>query len=138
MTLISAERLAERLALDGSSVRVADVRWYLNRPGAGRLAYEAGHIPGALFLDLDADLSDPHGLGAPGRHPLPRPEDLMRRLGEAGIGSEHLVVAYDDAGGTNAARLWWMLDNLGHRGGVAVLDGGVGACLLYTSDAADE
>jgi len=53
----------------------------------------------------------------------------MRRLGEAGIGSEHLVVAYDDAGGTNAARLWWMLDNLGHRGGVAVLDGGVGAWL---------
>jgi thiosulfate/3-mercaptopyruvate sulfurtransferase len=127
VSLISARTLAERLQGDGAQLRVADVRWYLNRPGDGRRVYEAGHIPGAVFLDLDSDLSDPDGLGAPGRHPLPQPDRLARRLGELGIGSEHFVVAYDDMGGVNAARLWWMLDNLGHQGGVAVLDGGIGA-----------
>ena len=129
MTLISVDELSDRLAMDDPFLRVVDVRWYLNRPGAGRAAYDAGHIPGALFLDLDADLSDAHGLGAPGRHPLPRPADFARTLAARGIGSQHLVVAYDDAGGTVAARLWWMLDNLRHGGGAAVLDGGIGAWL---------
>jgi thiosulfate/3-mercaptopyruvate sulfurtransferase len=127
VTLIGANELARRLAMDDPALRVCDVRWYLNRPGDGRAAYDDGHIPGAIFLDLDEDLADPHGLGAPGRHPLPAPTDFARRLGRLGIGSRHLVVAYDDAGGVNAARLWWMLDTLGHRGGVAVLDGGIGA-----------
>lgn len=113
--------------MDDPLLRVCDVRWYLNRPGAGRAAYDEAHIPGAIFLDLDAELSDPAGLGAPGRHPLPRPADFGQRLGERGIGPRHFVVAYDDAGGTIAARLWWMLDNLRHPGGVAVLDGGIGA-----------
>lgn len=108
-------------------MRVVDVRWYLGKPGAGRIAYEAGHIPGAIFLDLDADLSDADGYGAPGRHPLPSPQQFSRRLAHAGIGSDSFVVAYDDSGGTTAARLWWMLDNLRHRGGVAVLDGGIQA-----------
>jgi thiosulfate/3-mercaptopyruvate sulfurtransferase len=128
VSLIGAVALAERLRTRGDT-RVADVRWYLNRPGAGRAAYDDGHIPGALFLDLDADLSDPEGLGAPGRHPLPSPRTVAQTLGRIGIGSEHFVVAYDDAGGTVAARLWWMLDRLGHRGGVAMLDGGIGAWL---------
>jgi thiosulfate/3-mercaptopyruvate sulfurtransferase len=127
MVLISVDELGRRLPADDDGIRVADVRWYLNRPGAGRAAYDAGHIPGAIFLDLDEDLSDPNGLGAPGRHPLPPPAAFRRRLEAAGIGSRHFVVAYDDSGGTTAARLWWMLDNLGHRGGVAVLDGGIGA-----------
>jgi len=125
VALISAEELARRI--DDDDVRVVDVRWYLGQPGMGRAAYEAGHIPGAIFLDLDDDLSDRDGYGAPGRHPLPRPVEFERRLEAAGIGSAHFVVAYDDAGGANAARLWWMLDNLGHRGGVAVLDGGIDA-----------
>jgi thiosulfate/3-mercaptopyruvate sulfurtransferase len=125
MVLISVDDLARRLAADDQEIRVVDVRWYLNRPGAGRAAYDAGHIPGAVFLDLDADLSDPHGLGAPGRHPLPQPAAFRGRLEAAGIGSRHQVVAYDDSGGTTAARLWWMLDNLHHRGGVSVLDGGI-------------
>src|SRR4051812_18943078 len=107
--------------------RVVDVRWYLGRPGAGRAAYDEGHIPTAIFLDLDTDLSDHDGLGAPGRHPLPSASAFARRLGERGVGSDDLVVVYDDMGGTIAARLWWMLDNLGHRGGVAVLNGGIGA-----------
>lgn len=121
MALISVDELAGRL--DAPDLRVVDVRWYLNRPGQGRQAYEAGHIPGAIFLDLDEDLSGEEGAG---RHPLPYPLDLRRRLEETGIGSEHLVVAYDDTGGTTAARLWWMLDNLGHER-VAVLDGGLRA-----------
>jgi thiosulfate/3-mercaptopyruvate sulfurtransferase len=127
MTLISVADLAARLGADDPFLRVVDVRWYLNQPGAGRAAYDAGHLPTAIFLDLDADLADPDGLGAPGRHPLPRPADFRRLLAERGIATRHLVVAYDDAGGTVAARLWWMLDNLGHRGGAAVLDGGIAA-----------
>jgi thiosulfate/3-mercaptopyruvate sulfurtransferase len=126
VSLISADQLARRMAR-GEPTRIAVVRWYLNRPGAGRTRYLEGHLPGAVFLDLDVDLSAPDGLGAPGRHPLPRPTDFARRLADEGIGSEDFVVAYDDTGGTTAARLWWMLDNLGHRGGVAVLDGGIGA-----------
>ncbi|HUG49285.1 MAG TPA: sulfurtransferase [Candidatus Limnocylindria bacterium] len=121
MALISVAELAGRLA--DPDLRVADVRWYLNRPGQGRQAYEAGHIPGAIFLDLDEDLSGEEGAG---RHPLPYPLDFRRTLEVKGIGSEHLVVAYDDTGGTTAARLWWMLDNLGHER-VAVLDGGLRA-----------
>ena len=121
MALVSVDELAGRL--DEPDLRVVDVRWYLNRPGQGRQAYEAGHIPTAIFLDLDEDLSGEEGAG---RHPLPYPLDFRRRLEEAGIGSEHSVVAYDDTGGTTAARLWWMLDNLGHER-VAVLDGGLRA-----------
>jgi len=129
VSLITVEELAARLAAPDAAarIRVGDVRWYLGRPGAGRAAYEAGHIPGAVFVDLERDLTDPTGLGAPGRHPLPTPTAFRQRLEELGVGSDDFVVAYDDAGGTVAARLWWMLDNLGHRGGAAVLDGGIQA-----------
>ena len=123
MALITASELRARLRDGADSVRVADVRWYLGQPDRGRVEYEAGHIPGAIFVDHDTVLSAREG---PGRHPLPRPADLAARLGELGIGSEHLVVAYDDVGGTTAARLWWMLDDLGHAQ-VAVLDGGLSA-----------
>jgi thiosulfate/3-mercaptopyruvate sulfurtransferase len=125
MGLISVPDLVARLG--DERLRITDVRWYLNKPGAGRAAYEAGHIPDAIFVDLDGDLSDPIGYGAPGRHPLPTPTVFRTRMEELGIGSDSLVVAYDDMGGVVAARLWWMLDNLGHRGGVAVLDGGINA-----------
>lgn len=125
MSLISVDQLAARL--DDASVRVADVRWYLSRVGAGRAAYDAGHIPGAVFVDLDLDLADANGLGAPGRHPLPAPDEFRLRMEGLGIGTTTFVVAYDDQGGAIASRLWWMLDNLGHRGGVAVLDGGIQA-----------
>jgi thiosulfate/3-mercaptopyruvate sulfurtransferase len=124
--LISVDELAARI--DEPAVRVVDVRWVLGKPGAGRAAYDAGHIPGALFLDLDTDLADPAGLGAPGRHPLPDPGLFARRLGERGIGTDDLVVGYDDVGGWVAARLWWMLDDLGHDR-VRVLDGGYPAWL---------
>ena len=121
VTLISAANLARRL--DEPGVRVADVRWFLGEPERGRAAYEDGHIPGAVYVDLDRDLAAPSG---PGRHPLPDPAAFAARMGELGFGSDDLVVAYDDAFGTIAARLWWMLDNLGHDH-VAVLDGGLKA-----------
>jgi thiosulfate/3-mercaptopyruvate sulfurtransferase len=132
MALISVERLGgcllERVPIafgdrifERQHVRVVDVRWYLGRPGDGRRAYEAGHIPGAIFLDIDSDLVGPSG---PGRHPLPAPAQFTARLSRAGVGGGDLVVAYDDVGGWVAARLWWMLDDLGHRA-AAVLDGGI-------------
>lgn len=121
MSLISPDELAT--TIDEPDVRIVDVRWYLGEPGRGRLAYDRGHLPHATFLDLDDDLSAPTG---PGRHPLPDPAVLARRLGAAGIGDRDLVVAYDDVGGWVAARLWWMLDDLGHDR-AAVLDGGIEA-----------
>jgi thiosulfate/3-mercaptopyruvate sulfurtransferase len=126
VAIISAAALLERLG--DPDLRICDVRWYLGRPGAGRAAYHAGHLPGAIFIDLDEDLSDPEGLGTPGRHPLPDPVAFAQRMANTGIGNGHFVVAYDDAGGAVAARLWWMLDALGHRR-VAVLDGGLAAWL---------
>ena len=116
--ILSPEALSRDL--DRPDIRIVDVRWVLNAPGAGRAAYEAGHIPGAIFLDLDTDLAAPEG---PGRHPLPSPAAFRERLEAAGIGSDDTVVAYDDTGGATAARLWWMLDDLGHER-VAILDGG--------------
>jgi thiosulfate/3-mercaptopyruvate sulfurtransferase len=130
--LISVEALAPLLQGDDRPV-VVDLRWYLGKPGAGHAAYLEGHIPGAIFLDLDDDLADPNGFGAPGRHPLPDPGAFAARMAAAGIGDGARVVGYDDVGGWVAARLWWMLDNLGfgRRGRgeewVGVLDGGIKA-----------
>jgi thiosulfate/3-mercaptopyruvate sulfurtransferase len=121
--LISPDTLRQHLG--DADLRVVDCRWYLGRPGAGRAAYEAGHLPGAIFVDVDTDLVAPVG---PGRHPLPDPAVFGRRMADLGIGDAHLVVAYDDVGGWVAARLWWMLDDLGHRR-AGVLDGGVQAWL---------
>ncbi len=121
--LISVEELARRIG--ESDLRIVDVRWVLGRPGAGRLAYDAGHLPGAIHVDLDTQLADLSVANA-GRHPLPRPAALEGTLSRAGIGDDSLVVAYDDVGGWVAARLWWMLERLRHRA-VRVLDGGIGA-----------
>ena len=130
--LVSVDRLGEWLAEPNAPV-VVDLRWYLGRPGDGHAAYLAGHVPGAIFLDLDNDLADRNGFGAPGRHPLPDPTAFAEHMAAAGIGDGARVVGYDDVGGWVAARLWWMLDNLGfgRRGiddeSVAVLDGGIKA-----------
>jgi thiosulfate/3-mercaptopyruvate sulfurtransferase len=119
MMLISVQELAARL--DDPTLRLADVRWFVGEPERGRREYDEGHLPGAMFIDLDRDLAAPTG---PGRHPLPDPATFAARMGELGIGPDDLVVAYDDSLGTIAARLWWMLDNLGFAR-VALLDGGL-------------
>lgn len=120
--LVSVDWLAANIA--HPSLRVADVRWALAGP-PGRERYEGGHIPGAAFVDADRELSSP-GEG-PGRHPVPTPEKLAGVLGRAGIGDEYVVVAYDDAGGSIASRLWWLYRHYGHDGACAVLDGGIAA-----------
>lgn len=117
--LVTGEWLAAHLG----DVRVVDVRWYLDGR-SGRAAYVDGHIPGAGWLDVDDDLSEPASTTA-GRHPLASPERFAAALGRAGIGEGTRVVAYDDAGGSVAARLWWMLHVLGEP--AAVLDGGIAA-----------
>ena len=115
--IVSAQWLADNLG--NPSLVVADVRWSLGAPGADRAEYVAGHVPGAVFVDLDEDLSDATG---PGRHPLPSPERFAESMGALGIGDDTLVVTYDASSGSVAARLWWMLRNQEHS--VAVLEGG--------------
>jgi thiosulfate/3-mercaptopyruvate sulfurtransferase len=120
--LVSTDWLAGHL--QDPHVRVADVRWYLAHLGKnGQAEYARGHIPGAVFLDLDTQLSGPRGSG-PGRHPLPAPAAFAEAMSSAGIGAPTHVVAYDDAGGAVAARLWWLLRYFGHPR-VSVLDGGI-------------
>ncbi|HEY2548940.1 MAG TPA: sulfurtransferase [Streptosporangiaceae bacterium] len=97
-----------------------DVRWRLGGP-PGRDSYLTGHLPGAVFADLDADLSAPPGDG--GRHPLPAPARFQDVMRAAGVRAGHPVVAYDDGDSTIAARLWWSLRYFGHDE-VLVLDGG--------------
>jgi thiosulfate/3-mercaptopyruvate sulfurtransferase len=104
-------------------VVLADVRWYLDGR-SGRDAYERGHLPGAVFVDLDERLAAP-GSVARGRHPLPDPDAFAAGMAELGIGDADTVIAYDDAGGVVAARLVWMLRATGHE--AALLDGGLGA-----------
>jgi thiosulfate/3-mercaptopyruvate sulfurtransferase len=102
----------------------ADCRWYLDGR-SGRAAYEGGHIPGAVFVDLETALTRHADPADAGRHPLPQPEAFAAALGALGIGDEDTVVAYDDAGGVIAARLVWMLRVTGHE--AALLDGGLDA-----------
>ena len=122
--LVTTDWLARRLG--DPALRIVDVRWYLDPARNGRHAYAAGHIPGAVFLDVDADLSAPGGGRgrAAGRHPWPPAEQVSRVMGGAGIGRGTHVVAYDDQAGAVAARLWYLLRAYGHDD-VAVLDGGL-------------
>lgn len=108
-------------ALD--DVSVLDVRW---RPGGppGVEFYREGHIPGAVYCDLDAELAAPPG--AAGRHPLPDPAAFQRAMRALGVSDGRPVVVYDDAGATIAARAWWALRYFGHQD-VRVLDGGLAA-----------
>ena len=124
--LVSADWLATHLS-DGD-LRVADVRWYLDPARKGIDAYRAGHIPGAVFFDVETELAAPGGRrgGALGRHPWPQPQQVSLVMGRAGIGPETFVVAYDDQAGAVAARLWFLLRAHGHDR-VAVLDGGLPA-----------
>ena len=123
-TLVDAATLAKALGDDG--VRIVDARYSLSDPALRREGYLQSHLPGAVYADLDQDLSD---LGKPGlgRHPLPDEAVFARKLGEWGITPEHQVVVYDAGDGSMAAaRFWWLLKLLGHDR-VAVLDGGLPA-----------
>jgi thiosulfate/3-mercaptopyruvate sulfurtransferase len=115
---------ADWLGEHRDQVVLADVRHYLDGR-SGRAAYEAGHIPGAVFVELDTVLSEPHEDDTHGRHPLPSPERFAAGLGALGIGDEDTVIGYDDAGGVIAARLVWLLRAIGHE--AALLDGGIAA-----------
>ncbi len=121
-TLVSCATLAAHL--DDPNWRIIDVRHQLSDVGYGRRVYAESHLPGALFLHLDDDLSGPK-TGRNGRHPLPDFDHLRRTFGRCGITPETQVVVYDDAGGMVAGRLWWLLRWLGHER-VALLDGGFG------------
>jgi thiosulfate/3-mercaptopyruvate sulfurtransferase len=118
--LVSAAWLRDHLA--DEDVKVIDLRWYADGR-SGRDAYLAGHLPGAVFVDLDRDITGAEG---PGRHPIPSRAQFEEAMQTAGLEPDSRVVVYDDLGGSSAARLWWLLRYYGHRE-VAVLDGGLPA-----------
>jgi thiosulfate/3-mercaptopyruvate sulfurtransferase len=122
-TLISAADLLP--LVEAGSVVLFDCEFDLAAPEAGRATYAQGHLPGARYLHLDADLSSTPS-GTNGRHPLPEPAVFEAKMRAAGLKAGQQVVAYDSAGGPYAARLWWLLRWLGHEA-VAVLDGGKAA-----------
>lgn len=126
-TLIEVSELASLLGSDQPSV-VFDCRHTLTAPEAGLAAWREAHIPGAYYSHLDSDQAGPVVPGVSGRHPLPDRDTLAQWLAQRGVASGVQVVVYDDAGGAIAARLWWMLNWLGHHD-VAVLNGGIQAWL---------
>jgi len=117
--LVSADKLAAELAQDPSPA-LLDVRWRLGGP-PGIDSYRQGHLPGAVFADLDRDLAGPPG--PPGRHPLPDPAVFQAAMRAAGVSRDRPVVVYDDGDAMSAARGWWTLRYFGHPD-VRVLDGG--------------
>jgi thiosulfate/3-mercaptopyruvate sulfurtransferase len=120
--LISSTELADLLGSDRPLV-VADVRWTVGGP-PGKPDYEASHIPGAVWVDLETQLAGPPGVG--GRHPLPTVGVFEQAMREIGVRQDSLVIAYDAATSQAASRLWWLLTDAGHRD-VRVLDGGLAA-----------
>lgn len=122
--LVSVEWLRDRVyGPEDPDLLLVDVQFDLREPGVGRDNYLEMHIPGAVFADLERDLSAPK-TGRNGRHPLPSVSAMADTFGRLGVGDETTVVAYDRSGGMFAARLWWMLRTLGHRR-MALLDGGL-------------
>lgn len=121
--LTSASELAELLGSGPRRPAVLDVRWTLGGP-PGREDYERGHIPGAVFVDLDTELAAPPG--PRGRHPLPDAGAFTEAMRAAGVSAGRPVVAYDAANSVAAARAWWLLRYFGHSQ-VTVLDGGLAA-----------
>lgn len=122
--LITANQL-EEIINSGENVLLCDCRFDLVDPLAGITAYEEGHLPGAIYVNLDTDLSG-ETTGQNGRHPLPTPEAWANTKARLGMSPTTLVVAYDNQGSVYASRLWWMLKATGHAN-VQVLDGGLDA-----------
>lgn len=121
--LIEPEALAAQLKRARRGPALLDVRWRLGAP-PGRDGYLHGHIPSAVYVDLERDLAGPPGCA--GRHPLPDPVAFGAAMRAAGVSERHLVVVYDERDSTAAARAWWLLRYFGH-GDVRVLDGGLAA-----------
>jgi thiosulfate/3-mercaptopyruvate sulfurtransferase len=121
--LIGAAELEQRLK-DGDPVAILDVRWQLAEPD-GRAAYEEGHIPGAVYVSLEDELSD-HTIAGRGRHPLPSGPDLEAAARRWGVRQGAPVVVYDDWNRAGSARAWWVLTAAGIDG-VRILDGGLHA-----------
>ena len=145
--LVGVAELALAVGSDAPPT-LLDARWQLGS-SAGWDAYRAGHLPGAVYVDVDRDLSaapavgqgsrhgTPGGPGPGGRHPLPDPAAFQAAMRRAGVGDRHPVVVYDDGGAGGAGRAWWLLGYFGHPD-VRVLDGGIRAWTaagLPTSDA---
>jgi len=120
--LIRSNQLQDILN-SGANVMICDCRFDLAQVSAGREAYAKGHIPGAIYVDLETDLSG-RKTGANGRHPLPSPDDWATTRQRLGIAFDTHVIAYDSQGSAFASRLWWMLRAIGHDK-VQVLDGGL-------------
>ena len=120
-TLISVKE-----AVEMTEALFIDCRFNLADPSAGRNAYEAEHIPQAVYADLEQDLSGKIVTGKTGRHPLPDVAELTKTFSELGISNQKPVIAYDADNGAFASRLWWLLRHLGH-GSVWVLNGGLKA-----------
>lgn len=119
-TILSVETLQENL--ENPNWAILDCRFYLQEPERGFQEYLESHIPGAIYIHLDRDLSGQIIPGKTGRHPLPDSQTFAERLSSWGIDNSTQVIAYDNKGGAMAARLWWMLRWLDHKK-VAVLDG---------------
>lgn len=122
--LVTAEELAGLLGRPGDRPAVLDVRWRLDQPD-GRPAYLAGHIPGAVYVSLDDDLSD-HAISGRGRHPLPSGAAVQAAARRWGVGQGQPVVVYDDWNRAGSARAWWVLTAAG-LADVRILDGGLAA-----------
>ena len=120
-TIISVQELYENL--DQKDWCIFDCRFLLKDPNGGLVKYNQGHIPGALFADMDKDLSSPMTASS-GRHPLPNPNEFIDKLQKWGVNNTSQVICYDDMSGAFAARMWWLMNWLGHAD-VAVLDGGI-------------
>ncbi|MGH2365124.1 MAG: sulfurtransferase [Chloroflexota bacterium] len=132
--LISPAELRD--LLQASRPRLVDTRWKLGDPAYGRATFAAGHIPGAIYLDMDRDLAGPPG-GPGGRHPIPSADAFSDTMSGAGIDRDTLVVGYDAGDGIGAARLWWLLRHFGHDPDrVSVLDGGYAAWIAAGHDTA--
>lgn len=108
--------------LQSSDIAIADCRFQLGNSRYGKEEYMKGHIPGAVYFDLEQDLSGPAGQHG-GRHPLPKMEDIKEKLASSGFGTGKTVIAYDNGEGAFAARFWWLLTYMGHRS-VYILNGG--------------
>ncbi len=121
MTLVSAQNLRQLLDA-GEPLTVLDARFWLTEPGRGHREYLAGHVPGASFVDVDADLAGP----GEGRHPLPDPEHFAAAMRRCGVTASRPVVVLDQDVSLAAGRAWWLLRHFGHPD-VRVLDGGFAA-----------